>query len=375
MVLTNVFGAALTIRATHATRSNETKGHLLLTGSVAGRRALPGSLYSVTKRAVTAMGEAARLEFNGTGVRVTLIEPGMVDTPFFDNPPKIGALDGRRHRPRGPVRRAAAAARGRQRDPDQADGAAVCSLAHQQAQRRASAQPIGGVASSPNSSTSRPDAAAGEHLRAARARGAARARRVGARRRPCVDVEGAAARRRPASPGSRPSGYASRCAHHAHVGRERGGRCARRVRSVSPSSPTADTDHARRVERVGGELGDALDAAARRQRAAIPVEPAEHLVEQAGRRAPRGRACAATAAGSGVPATGAAAGAHAVAAAPLRLVLGDVGGAQQLRRPPVRGSAVRADAPRDRHADPGLPAARRRRAPRAPPPRPASRPA
>jgi NADP-dependent 3-hydroxy acid dehydrogenase YdfG len=32
------------------------------------------------------MGEAARLELNDSGVRVTLIEPGMVDTPFFDNP-------------------------------------------------------------------------------------------------------------------------------------------------------------------------------------------------------------------------------------------------------------------------------------------------
>ena len=31
------------------------------------------------------MGESARQELNDTGVRVTLIEPGMVDTPFFDN--------------------------------------------------------------------------------------------------------------------------------------------------------------------------------------------------------------------------------------------------------------------------------------------------
>jgi len=86
MVLTNVYGAALTIRATLPSLK-ESKGHLLFTGSVAGRRALPGSLYSATKWAVTAMGEAARLELNGTGVRVTLIEPGSVDTPFFDNPP------------------------------------------------------------------------------------------------------------------------------------------------------------------------------------------------------------------------------------------------------------------------------------------------
>jgi NADP-dependent 3-hydroxy acid dehydrogenase YdfG len=91
MVLTNVYGCALTIRATMAPL-RDSKGHLLLTGSVAGRRALQGSLYSATKWAVTAMGEAARQDFNETGVRVTLIEPGMVDTPFFDSPPEIEAL-------------------------------------------------------------------------------------------------------------------------------------------------------------------------------------------------------------------------------------------------------------------------------------------
>jgi NADP-dependent 3-hydroxy acid dehydrogenase YdfG len=87
MVLTNVYGAALTIRAT-LPALKDSRGHLLLTSSVAGRRALAGSLYSATKWAVTAMGEAARLELNGTGVRVTLIEPGMVDTPFFDDRPR-----------------------------------------------------------------------------------------------------------------------------------------------------------------------------------------------------------------------------------------------------------------------------------------------
>ena len=92
MVLTNVYGAALTIRATMAALK-ETRGHLLLTGSVAGRRALPGSLYSATKFAVCAMGESARQELNGTGVRVTLINPGMVDTPFFDNRPQQALAD------------------------------------------------------------------------------------------------------------------------------------------------------------------------------------------------------------------------------------------------------------------------------------------
>jgi NADP-dependent 3-hydroxy acid dehydrogenase YdfG len=91
MVLTNVLGAAYTIRATIPALKSTT-GHLLLTSSVAGRRALPGSLYSATKHAVTAMAEAARQELDGSGIRVTCIEPGMVDTPFFDNKPE-GALE------------------------------------------------------------------------------------------------------------------------------------------------------------------------------------------------------------------------------------------------------------------------------------------
>jgi NADP-dependent 3-hydroxy acid dehydrogenase YdfG len=86
MVLTNVYGAALTIRAT-LPALKESRGHLLLTGSVAGRRAISGSLYSATKHAVHAMGEAVRLELDGTGVRVTVIAPGMVDTPFFTKVP------------------------------------------------------------------------------------------------------------------------------------------------------------------------------------------------------------------------------------------------------------------------------------------------
>src|SRR5271165_7039870 len=92
MVLTNVYGAALTLRAT-IPALRESRGHLLLTSSVAGRRALPGSMYSCTKHAVTAMGEAARQDLHGSGVRVTLIEPGMTDTPFFDNRPTDALAD------------------------------------------------------------------------------------------------------------------------------------------------------------------------------------------------------------------------------------------------------------------------------------------
>ncbi len=91
MVLTNVLGVAYTIRATLPHLLERGSGHYVITSSVAGRRALPGSLYSATKWAVTAMGEALRQELrtmhDNQRIRVTLIEPGMVDTPFFDNRP------------------------------------------------------------------------------------------------------------------------------------------------------------------------------------------------------------------------------------------------------------------------------------------------
>ena len=91
MVLTNVLGVAYTIRAALPHMLEADRGHFVITSSVAGRRALPGSLYSATKWAVTATAEALRQELrqmheNHT-IRVTCIEPGMVDTPFFDDRP------------------------------------------------------------------------------------------------------------------------------------------------------------------------------------------------------------------------------------------------------------------------------------------------
>jgi NADP-dependent 3-hydroxy acid dehydrogenase YdfG len=85
MVNTNVLGVAYTIRAVLPHFRDRDAGHFVLTSSVAGRRALPGSLYSATKWAVCGMGEALRQELAETAVRTTLIEPGMVDTPFFDS--------------------------------------------------------------------------------------------------------------------------------------------------------------------------------------------------------------------------------------------------------------------------------------------------
>jgi NADP-dependent 3-hydroxy acid dehydrogenase YdfG len=91
MILTNVLGAAYTIRASFAAVT-ASRGHFLLTGSVVGRHVAPGSLYSASKWAITGLAETLRVELTKTGVRTTLVEPGMVDTPFFDNKPAISLV-------------------------------------------------------------------------------------------------------------------------------------------------------------------------------------------------------------------------------------------------------------------------------------------
>jgi NADP-dependent 3-hydroxy acid dehydrogenase YdfG len=90
MVLTNVLGPALIIRATLPHVLERGTGHYIVTSSVAGRRTVPGSLYSATKWAATSIGQNLRAELHefhkNSSIRVTLIEPGGVETPFFDNP-------------------------------------------------------------------------------------------------------------------------------------------------------------------------------------------------------------------------------------------------------------------------------------------------
>lgn len=83
MVLTNVLGPALLIKAA-VPRLPAPGGQIVLVGSVAGRVIRPGSLYSVTKHAVASLGENARLQLTASGIRVATVEPGVVDTPFWD---------------------------------------------------------------------------------------------------------------------------------------------------------------------------------------------------------------------------------------------------------------------------------------------------
>lgn len=83
MVLTNVLGPALLIRAA-LPALRQTRGRIVLVGSVAGTIYSAGNIYGAAKWAITGMAENTRRMVTGDGVGVTLVNPGAVATSFFD---------------------------------------------------------------------------------------------------------------------------------------------------------------------------------------------------------------------------------------------------------------------------------------------------
>jgi len=64
----------------------KTKGHFIMTGSAAGRITLKGSVYGATKWFVHGFANNLAEEMKEWNGRLTTIAPGMVNTPFFDEP-------------------------------------------------------------------------------------------------------------------------------------------------------------------------------------------------------------------------------------------------------------------------------------------------
>jgi NADP-dependent 3-hydroxy acid dehydrogenase YdfG len=92
MIETNVLGMAHTIRATLPYMREKRRGHVVITASVSGRVTYVGEpMYIASKWAVAGMGGALRREALEYGVRVTLIEPGLVDTPMIHALPEANA--------------------------------------------------------------------------------------------------------------------------------------------------------------------------------------------------------------------------------------------------------------------------------------------
>lgn len=83
MVDTNIKGLLYMTRGLLPFMIDKNSGHIVNLGSVAGRWTYPGGgVYCATKFAVRALSEGLRMDLLGTPIRVTNIEPGMVNTEF-----------------------------------------------------------------------------------------------------------------------------------------------------------------------------------------------------------------------------------------------------------------------------------------------------
>jgi NADP-dependent 3-hydroxy acid dehydrogenase YdfG len=92
MVRVNVMGVYHMTRSVLPAMIDQQGGDIVNLGSVAGLKYSPNfAIYSATKFAVRAFSEALRNEVQGDNIRVTLIHPGMTQTPFFDSFAKGGS--------------------------------------------------------------------------------------------------------------------------------------------------------------------------------------------------------------------------------------------------------------------------------------------
>ncbi len=85
MIDTNLKGLLYITRQILPSMVEQKRGHIVNIGSVAGRWSYPGGgVYCATKFSVRAISECLRMDLLGTGIRVTNIEPGMVETEFSE---------------------------------------------------------------------------------------------------------------------------------------------------------------------------------------------------------------------------------------------------------------------------------------------------
>jgi NADP-dependent 3-hydroxy acid dehydrogenase YdfG len=93
LIETNLLGVMYCVRFALPQMQRQGSGHILLMASTSGRDAYVGEpAYIASKWGVVGFGHSVRKEVARYGIRVTLIEPGAVDTPLTRNSPKVRPL-------------------------------------------------------------------------------------------------------------------------------------------------------------------------------------------------------------------------------------------------------------------------------------------
>ena len=83
MIDTNVKGLILVSRAIIPGMVKRNRGHVVHIGSIAGFQVYPGgNVYNASKFAVRALNEAMNVDLVGTPIRVSSVDPGLVQTEF-----------------------------------------------------------------------------------------------------------------------------------------------------------------------------------------------------------------------------------------------------------------------------------------------------
>ncbi len=93
VVETNLLGTIYSTHAVLPTMLDQRSGHILIMSSVSGREVYVGEpVYIASKWGLVGFAHSLRLEVLEAGIRVTLIEPGLVNTPLTYNNPRIRPL-------------------------------------------------------------------------------------------------------------------------------------------------------------------------------------------------------------------------------------------------------------------------------------------
>jgi len=118
LVAVNLLGAARLTRALLPAMLERRRGHIVNVASIAGHVGVRDeALYAATKAALLTFSEGLRYEVQPSGVRVTAVSPGVVDTDFFAR--RGSPLRRRRPRPIPPERVAHAIVRAIERNRDE----------------------------------------------------------------------------------------------------------------------------------------------------------------------------------------------------------------------------------------------------------------